>query len=161
VEQVRAEKGLPKEREVIKSNMVASGLNLKIGGKQNYEILEEIRGLNIGVATQILEELMKERTFIYDEIEENPINYAKWLFENQGERLFSNNNRLFIVLASEKTIEKPWWMKANFDALQEKIHHFLEHRLNSSIVDISYRYDKTPEFRGDYTAKGGIILLRE
>ena len=136
-------------------------INFNIGGLSNAEILSGIAEIDEELAESIINLLMEKRKEIYDQIESEPLNYATWLFVNQGERLFANNNRLLIILASEQTLKKPWWMKSNFLELKEKINNFLNSDLTERIFELTYRYNKTPEFEGKYNALAGLILIRE
>lgn len=56
----------------------------------------------------------------------NPTSLAVWMYENQGEQRFGDDNRLFVVLLDKDAPEKSWELKRNFDLLFERIVEFFD-----------------------------------
>lgn len=75
-----------------------------------------------------------------------------WNYKYQGERLFCNNNRLFIFLSYKNKFTDGRELKGKTKEIGKKIKSLLDDLLESSIHEIHYHYDKEERFEGDYTA---------
>lgn len=74
-----------------------------------------------------------------------------WNYKYQGERLFCNNNRLFVFLAYKNQFIDGRGLKGNTIELERKINHLLDNLSPNSIHVIKYQYEKDPKLAGDYT----------
>lgn len=74
-----------------------------------------------------------------------------WNYKYQGERLFCNNNRLFVFLAYKTRFVDGRELKGNTTEIKRKINILLDNLSSSSIHTIKYHYEKDPKLVGDYT----------
>lgn len=87
----------------------------------------------------------------------NPSELAKWLYQNQGPVRFDNSNRMFLVLVNVENLDESWRLKSAFDLVGRGISEFLESR--EGFYEVSYHYDKTDVYRGDYTATCFVLFV--
>lgn len=74
-----------------------------------------------------------------------------WNYKYQGERLFCNNNRLFVFLAYKTKFVDGRDLKGNTAEIGKKINYLLDNLSSNSIHTIKYHYEKDPKLVGDYT----------
>lgn len=74
-----------------------------------------------------------------------------WNYKYQGERLFCNNNRLFVFLAYKTAFVDGKDLKGNTAEIGRKINALLDNLSSGSIHTIKYQYEKDPKLVGDYT----------
>ena len=74
-----------------------------------------------------------------------------WNYKYQGERLFCNNNRLFVFLAYKESFVDGRDLKGNTTEIEKKINELLDNLSHNSIHKIQYHYEKDPKLIGDYT----------
>lgn len=74
-----------------------------------------------------------------------------WNYKYQGERLFCNNNRLFVFLAYKTKFIDGRDLKGNTAEIERKINNLLDNLSSNSIHTIKYHYEKDPKLVGDYT----------
>lgn len=82
-----------------------------------------------------------------------------WNYKYQGERLFSNNNRLFVFLVYTNAFEDGRPIKGQLDLIQEKVNSLLDNIQLDSINTIKYHYDKDASLVGDYESSSISILI--
>ncbi len=75
-----------------------------------------------------------------------------WNYKYQGERLFCNNNRLFVFLSYKTKFTDGRELKGKTEEIGKKINALLDNLSESSIHEIHYHYDKEARLVGDYTA---------
>lgn len=75
-----------------------------------------------------------------------------WNYKYQGERLFCNNNRLFVFLAYLNRFVDGRELKGRTAAIGEKINALLDNLSADDFHSVHYHYDKQPDLVGDYTA---------
>lgn len=61
-----------------------------------------------------------------DHLIRNPLDLSKWLYENQGERRFSDSHRFFLVFADRTDLERSWKLKAAFDLVRPHLNRYFE-----------------------------------
>lgn len=76
-----------------------------------------------------------------------------WCYKFQGERLFCNNNRLFVFLAYKNRFQDGRELKGKTAEIGEKISQLLTGLTEERIHTVSYHYDKQVSFVGDYKTK--------
>ena len=74
-----------------------------------------------------------------------------WNYKYQGERLFCNNNRLFVFLAYKTKFIDGRELKGNTAEIERKINSLLDTISANSIHTIKYHYEKDAKLEGDYT----------
>lgn len=75
-----------------------------------------------------------------------------WNYKYQGERLFCNNNRLFVFLSYKNRIVDGRELKGKTTAIGAKISALLDNISKDRMHTVHYHYDKDPGLVGDYTA---------
>lgn len=86
------------------------------------------------------------------EIEKNPYELIKWLYENQGEMRFGSENRIFVVFVDRDSYSESWKLKSDLKLLENSINSFLDNYKTS--IDITFT------FKGaDYKTKSNLILI--
>lgn len=75
-----------------------------------------------------------------------------WNYKYQGERLFCNNNRLFVFLAYTDKFVDGRALKGKTAAIGEKISNLLDNLTEDDIHLVKYHYDKEASLVGDYAA---------
>lgn len=75
-----------------------------------------------------------------------------WNYKYQGERLFCNNNRLFVFLSYTDRFVDGRELKGKTAEISQKINDLLDHLTEASIHTVKYHYDKDARLAGDYTA---------
>ena len=75
-----------------------------------------------------------------------------WNYKYQGERLFCNNNRLFVFLAYLNRFIDGRELKGKTAAIGEKINSLLDNLSADDFHSVHYHYDKEADLVGDYTA---------
>ena len=75
-----------------------------------------------------------------------------WNYKYQGERLFCNNNRLFVFLAYLNRFVDGRELKGRTAAIGEKINSLLDNLSTADFHSVHYHYDKQANLAGDYTA---------
>ncbi len=75
-----------------------------------------------------------------------------WNYKFQGERLFCNNNRLFVFFAYKNEFKDGRDLKGkNIDKIERNINFLLDNLSINSIHKINYHYDKDAKLEGDYS----------
>lgn len=75
-----------------------------------------------------------------------------WNYKYQGERLFCNNNRLFIFLAFKHKFVDGRELKGKTFEIGNKIKDMLDNITNNGMHTVKYFYDKEASLEGNYTA---------
>lgn len=75
-----------------------------------------------------------------------------WNYKYQGERLFCNNNRLFVFLAYTNKFVDGRELKGKTAEIGRKINALLDNLTMDDIHTVKYHYDKEASLVGDYTA---------
>lgn len=84
-----------------------------------------------------------------------------WNYKFQGERLFNNNNRLFIFLAYEDSFEDGRPIKGALDKISSCVNNLLDNFDENDIDTIRYHYDKDPALEGDYVVHSTSFVITE
>lgn len=78
-----------------------------------------------GECRQLIAELVAFRNALVTEIERDPGELIRWLYENQGDRRFDASNRLFLVLVDQRNYFDSWKLKRAKRLVEKKIHGYL------------------------------------
>lgn len=84
-----------------------------------------------------------------------------WNYKYQGERLFCNNNRLFVFLAYYQRFVDGREHKGKTEEIGVKIKSMLDSLTLEHIHDIHYHYDKEASLERDYHAKSLSTIYSE
>jgi hypothetical protein len=87
-----------------------------------------------------------------NEVEQNPYELIKWLYENQGEMRFGSENRIFVIFVDKSNYAESWKLKSNLKLLESSINQFLDEQTPS--IDVTFT------FKGaNYKTKSKLILI--
>jgi hypothetical protein len=75
---------------------------------------------------QLVAELQDFRNVLVVEVERDPTDLIRWLYENQGERRFDASNRLFLVLVDQRNYFDSWKLKRAKPLMEAKIRAYLD-----------------------------------
>ena len=75
-----------------------------------------------------------------------------WNYKYQGERLFCNNNRLFVFLSYTNRFVDGRELKGKTAEIGNKINALLDNLSEQNVHTVRYHYDKDASLVGDYTA---------
>lgn len=84
----------------------------------------------------------------------NPTELAIWMYENQGEQRFGDDNRLFVVLFDAKNPDNSWELKRDFDLVFKKIDAFFDREKIKEGDEIAFTYKGK-----SYTAVTKVLLI--
>ncbi len=75
---------------------------------------------------QLIAEFQDFRNALVSEVERDPTNLIRWLYENQGERRFDASNRLFLVLVDQRNYFDSWKLKRAKPLMEARIRAYLD-----------------------------------
>jgi hypothetical protein len=157
----RKEKGFPVELTYLKAQAKKLGIDFDKKAKPTdiyYEIVEKLKDKGTKESIGVIEILKQEKIEILNEAIDNPKGLAKWLYENQGERRFGSENRLFLVLVDTDDFTGSWKLKRNMDLLKPVIENYLNNFLKKNISDlkIDFKYKGKPQ---TFTSLTDVIFV--
>jgi hypothetical protein len=104
---------------------------------------------------QLIVELVEFRDALITEIEREPGELIRWLYENQGDRRFDASNRLFLVLVDQRNYFDSWKLKRAKPLMEEKIRGYLDGCGNSPGRRIEF------DWEGDhYSTVSDVVVVR-
>ncbi len=121
----------------------------KLTKAEMISILEEANDSDINIKIEQLKQ--NHRNYVpatADDLEK----LEWWNYKYQGERLFCNNNRLFVFIAYTDSFTDGRELKGKTAEIGEKITELLDNLLMVDIHRINYHYDKEDSLVGNYTA---------
>lgn len=89
-----------------------------------------------------------------NDVVENPLKLAVWMYENQGAQRFGADNRLFVVLLDRNNQEMSWELKRDFDLVFSEIDNFFDRETISLEDEIIFTFNKKT-----YTAVSKVVLV--
>jgi hypothetical protein len=89
-------------------------------------------------------------------VKDQPLDLAKWLYENQGEARFSDSHRLFIVLVNERYPEQSWKLKSEFSRIKEVVDAYLTHTKQLPQVTWEFQGRRTS---GTFTTHADVLIV--
>lgn len=104
--------------------------------------------------SNIIDALTKHKQKIIDEACKHPEELMKWLYENQSDRLFGAENRLFLVLVDTKDMKQSWKMKRAFTLIEPTVKNYLDSFNAHSLKKINFKFNQK-----DYTSRSDIIFI--
>ncbi|HEM5078206.1 TPA: hypothetical protein U1236_000379 [Streptococcus suis] len=84
-----------------------------------------------------------------------------WNYKFQGERLFSNNNRIFLFFTYLEQFSDAKILKGKIEKFQDSINLMLDSLTNESVHNIKYYYDKDATHNGEYFCKSFSMIYYE
>ena len=84
----------------------------------------------------------------------NPLELARWMYENQGAQRFGADNRFYVILFDKDRPERSWELKRDFNFVFHRIDNFLNSEEVSDEDEIIFTYG-----RKTYTAVTKILII--
>ncbi len=128
-------------------------LNLpNYGGLSKAELLNLLSSSGNQSAEMFVQEITEQhKNYVPRNAEElYPLEW--WNYKYQGQRLFCNNNRLYIFLAYTDKFMDGRELKGKTEAIGQKINELLNGIINDHIHAVHYHYDREAALIGDYEA---------
>lgn len=129
------DKGLLAASKLSKSEMIE-----KLENSEDKEILSKVK------------KLKEEHENFVPVTAEDLKKLEWWNYKYQGERLFCNNNRLFVFIAYNNLFTDGRVLKGKTKEIGKQINELLDNLKTIDIHTIKYHYDKEDSLVGDYTA---------
>jgi hypothetical protein len=104
---------------------------------------------------QLIAELVNLRNALVTEIERDPGELIRWLYENQGDRRFDASNRLFLVLVDQRNYFDSWKLKRAKPLMEEKIRGYLDGCGNNPGRRIEFDWEGTR-----YSTVSDVLVVR-
>lgn len=123
-----------------------------LGGYGKSELLNLLIKTENEDALQFVETIKKQHINYIPTTADSLYSLEWWNYKYQGERLFCNNNRLYVFLAYINRIEDGRELKGKTAAIGKKINQLLDNINAESIHTVHYHYDKAASLTGDYKA---------
>jgi len=112
-------------------------------------------------ADEIIKDLLIVRRKIIEFLKDHPIILATWLYADQGERLFNNNNRYLVILVDSNSLIRPDNLKSNFELIEASIKNALDSLNNALLFKIKYNYEKDERHRGYYETTAYLTIIEK
>ena len=103
-------------------------------------------------AQNFVEEMQRNHSAFVPATSEQLYPLEWWNYKYQGERLFCNNNRLFVFLAYTNKFVDGRELKGKTAEIGQKINTLLDNLTMADIHTVKYHYDKEASLVGDYSA---------
>lgn len=132
-------------------------------GLKKEELIDYLVQLNDGQVTMVVEHFRDRRRQYVDETASDLRKLEWWNYKYQGERLFCNNNRLFVFLAYRSLFIDGRPLKGRINELKDLITSMIDNvdSADQALHTIHYHYDKEASLIGDYTASAMSVLYTE
>lgn len=129
------------------------------GSLSKIEILEILKSINETEINEKINEFYNNRRNMIFEIQNNTKPLEWWNYKYQGERLFSNNNRLFVFLAHLGEFKDGKDLKKDITDIRTAITAKLDNLTLEDIHKINYVYENDPKVNGNYSINCISILI--
>ncbi|HPK27043.1 MAG TPA: hypothetical protein PKZ40_04800 [Anaerolineaceae bacterium] len=107
------------------------------------------------VCRELITSLQNFRNAVVDEIDRNPVDLIRWLYENQGERRFDASNRLFLVLVDQRNFFDSWKLKRAKSLMEVEVRNYLDHCGDKPGRLVQFDWDGR-----EYSAVSDVIVIR-
>lgn len=103
-------------------------------------------------AKNFVEKMQRNHSSFVPSTSEQLYSLEWWNYKYQGERLFCNNNRLFVFIAYNNKFIDGRELKGKTAEIGQKINSLLDNLSMNDIHTVKYHYDKEAGLAGDYAA---------
>ena len=118
--------------------------------------LKKVKGVDIFFDGQPfdLKTTYLPKGYEYSEAVTNPKALIVWLYENQGEQRFGDDNRLYVVLYDSQKPEDSWKLKRDFELIENRIDNFFDNEKVGGQDEVVFSYQ-----RKTYTAISKLLFI--
>lgn len=123
-----------------------------ISGQDKVSLMSNLTATGDSSAASFIEEFTARHANYVPTTHDELYPLEWWNYKYQGERLFCNNNRLFVFLTYLGRFVDGRELKGRTAAIGEKINSLLDNLSATDFHSVHYHYDKQADLAGDYTA---------
>jgi len=123
-----------------------------VKGLDKNKICEILLSTGDTDAKQFVEKMQRRHADYVPHSSETLYPLEWWNYKYQGERLFCNNNRIFVFIAYRNKFVDGRELKGKTSDIGRKISELLDNVTMEDVHVIRYHYDKEASLTGDYTA---------
>ena len=105
---------------------------------------------------QLVVDLAGFRNAVVTDLERDPEELIRWLYENQGDRRFDASNRLFVVLIDQRNYFYSWKLKRAKALMEEKIGGYLDACGNNPGRGVEFNWKG-----GTYSTVSDAVVIRQ
>lgn len=137
----RTQKDLGKEIQALKK--FAKEQSIEFVPESSEEELKNYLKSEIskGYPDFLEKEIYSRRKNFLKEAMENPLEFATWNYENQGEDRFGDENRFFLILVDKNTTEDSWKLKRKRGFIAKSLNKFLDEGPSKHLIrNISFTF---------------------
>lgn len=134
--------------------------NLKnYGGLSKLELIKILKSINDRNIKEKVDTFYEERNNMIDRIKDDIKPLEWWNYKYQGERLFSNNNRMFVFLVYKNSFTDGKDIKKEITDIRAAITSKLDNLTSNDIHKIKYLYQEDVRVNGEYEINCVSILI--
>ena len=122
------------------------------GGLDKNNLCDLLLSTTDADAISFVEEMKRDHSHYVPATTDELYPLEWWNYKYQGERLFCNNNRLFVFIAFKDRFVDGRELKGKTAEIGAKITELLDHMTEASIHTVNYHYDKEASLIGNYSA---------
>jgi len=160
IEEKRAEMQLDYELKTLKTFANSKNIQFDSEGTDSEIKTELISKLSNGKKEYqdfLKKKIFDIRTTILKKAISDPKELAIWNYENQSEKRFGDENRLFLILVDKNTTEDSWKLKREKDFITKKIKNFLDAGPEVNLLkNLAFKYGSK-----DFNANCCILFIVE
>lgn len=139
-----------------------SEYNLPNYGKlSKAELINNIESIDNNIVKNFIQKTIDKHNNLIPKSPDELHKLEWWNYKYQGERLFSNNNRIFLFLALKDKFIDGRILKGKIEVLENIINKMLNEISLESVHTIKYRYEKDKEKIGNYQCKAFSTIYTE
>lgn len=124
-----------------------------MSGLSKNDFVNLIAGSKAECCIDFIEQIKKERKSLVCETIENLKKLEWWNYKYQGERLFCNNNRIFLFLSFKNEFGDARELKSDVKSIRKIVEQLMGKIDKLSVHDIKYVYEKDERYNASYFAK--------
>ena len=128
-------------------------LNLpNYGGLKKADLIDILKSTNNPNAIDFVNKMQENRKLLVLQTQSDLKKLEWWNYKYQGERLFCNNNRLFIFLSYKNNFNDGRPLKRQITNIGANLSHLFDNLTIKDIHKINYYYEKEASLIGNYSA---------
>lgn len=124
-----------------------------LSGMSKSDVIAQIEQCQCKSCSDFISKAKRDRSSLVSKTASNLKMLEWWNYKYQGERLFCNNNRIFLFLSYKQNFGDARELKADVKNIQKIVNSLMCNIKNSSVHNINYVYEKDERYNGTYSAK--------
>lgn len=145
IEIKRVEMNLPSEIHSLQNYATTNNIEFDKNNTEGQIKIELLNKLKNGTSSDknfLATNIFDVRKQILDNAIQNPEELAIWNYENQSEKRFGDENRLYLILVDKNTTEESWKLKRERDFIAEKVNGFLDDGPSAHLMtNLQFNYE--------------------